>query len=439
MADVTENREVATEPETPEIGEFSFLKGSANQIETPSADDGDWAEETNKVQNEITKAMDGRNLAFLLAAGCSSLIDETVDETDNELGVSTMEPLAKDFTDDVDGNKEWSIRRLDCDRLKKNLGIDIGEQYSENLEDLLMVLHASKLMVERGREDFPNYLPRVIDDTIDKLETFFFIKVNINLNSEGGGRVRKIYESFYKRILFRGKTQSRPWVFTTNYDLLNERSMDNLGIAFCNGFSGGLTRHFNPATFQTTVARQLDVSDQKWSALENFIYLGKLHGSINWFYDDESINLWPITEWASPRRMPKGRLMIYPTPAKVGQSLGSPYSDLFREFQGRIVREQSVLITIGYSFSDEHINNIIYQALSIPSFRLIIFADPNQTSNKDIQKLLNLGDPRIWIIGGGKTHYFKSVVDNFLPNEPEDKVNETIRSLTKALKDDGTS
>jgi len=42
-----------------------------------------------------------------------------------------------------------------------------------------------------------------------------------------------------------------------------------------------------------------------------------------------------------------------------------------REFQSRIVREQSVLITAGHAFGDEHLNNIIYQALTIPTFRLV--------------------------------------------------------------------
>ena len=65
------------------------------------------------------------------------------------------------------------------------------------------------------------------------------------------------------------------------------------------------------------------------------------------------------------------RVMIYPTPMKQNASFGSPYSDLFREFQARIVRDQSVLVVVGYSFNDEHVNNLIYQALTIPTFRLV--------------------------------------------------------------------
>ena len=126
---------------------------------------------------------------------------------------------------------------------------------------------------------------------------------------------------------------------------------------------------------------------------------------ISWVRDDAHA-LWPFKE-VVPDAESSQQMMIYPTPAKEGQSLGSPYSDLFREFQGRVVREQSVLLVMGYSFSDEHINNIIYQALTIPSFRLIIFADPD--SEGDIAKIKALEDPRIWIIGGSnKEHFFNN-------------------------------
>ena len=98
----------------------------------------------------------------------------------------------------------------------------------------------------------------------------------------------------------------------------------------------------------------------------------KLHGSITW--TEDAHGLFPSRElW--PTHAPS-KVMIFPTPAKQNSSLGSPYMDLFREFRSRIVREQSVLITAGYSFGDEHLNNIIYQALTIPTFRLIIFVDP---------------------------------------------------------------
>src|SRR5690606_34844689 len=83
-------------------------------------------------------------------------------------------------------------------------------------------------------------------------------------------------------------------------------------------------------------------------------------------------------------------MLIYPTPAKQNASFAAPYSDMFREFQTKAVQEQSALVTIGYGFGDEHVNNIIYQALTIPTFRLVIFAKPelgDPVANKHIKML----------------------------------------------------
>jgi len=128
--------------------------------------------------------------------------------------------------------------------------------------------------------------------------------------------------------------------------------------------------------------------------------------------------------------------MIHPTPLKQNASMGSPYSDLFREFQKKLMQNNNVLITIGYSFSDEHINNLIYQAFTIPSFRLIVLGD--KKTSKEIEKLQSLDDPRIWIIGGeledkSKLHYFKGFVEKILPDLSNDEIDKKIENAVRKL------
>ena len=107
------------------------------------------------------------------------------------------------------------------------------------------------------------------------------------------------------------------------------------------------------------------------------------------------------------------------------------------------MQNNNVLITIGYSFSDEHINNLIYQAFTIPTFRLIVLGDHNE--NKAIEKLQSLNDPRIWIIGGeledGKfLHFFDEFVGKILPDLSNDdldkKMDDTISALIRKIKDE---
>ena len=76
-------------------------------------------------------------------------------------------------------------------------------------------------------------------------------------------------------------------------------------------------------------AEQLDVASRKWTAVDAFVYLCKLHGSVTWTEDDHG--LFPIKEVWPPEST--NQMLIYPTPAKQNSSLGSPYADLLLEGQ----------------------------------------------------------------------------------------------------------
>ena len=129
--------------------------------------------------------------------------------------------------------------------------------------------------------------------------------------------------------------------------------------------------------------------------------------------------------------------MIYPTPLKQNASFSSPYADLFREFHRNIVADQSVLFTIGYSFGDDHINSIIFQALTVPNFKLIAFVSLNQKGV--IEKLRELNDPRIWIIEGDENgdgniaYHFETIVNYFMPEPPGKKVDDAIKKVIEEV------
>ncbi|SLN72273.1 hypothetical protein OCH7691_03448 [Oceanibacterium hippocampi] len=318
--------------------------------------------------------------------------------------------------------------------LLQKFGIDISaKDYSRNLERLMELLFSFRFSLARSSLKEAKAELSTINSVINKVKHFLWNKCTGGAFAKGDNTVMALYESFYRKLVLRDRSLPRPWVFTTNYDLFNETAMDRLGLPYANGFSGVVERRFNPATFRYALAEQLDVASRKWSAVDGFVYLGKLHGSISWTEDDHG--LFPIREIAISQ--PPGKVMIFPTPAKQNSALGSPYADLFREFQSRVVREQSVLFTIGYAFGDEHINNIIYQALTIPTFRLVIFADP--TLPGEIAKLRELNDPRIWIIGGDgpdvgrKAHYFDTVIEEFMPQRPSERIDDAVKKVLDAI------
>ncbi|EDO0214679.1 hypothetical protein GL344_15405, partial [Listeria monocytogenes] len=159
-----------------------------------------------------------------------------------------------------------------------------------------------------------------------------------------------------------------------------------------------------------------------WNRVDHFYNLYKIHGSISWKKSEDKI--YEI----SMKEIDKSSLenvMIYPTPLKDRSTLMVPYTDLMRSFQDNLTQKNSVLITLGYSFGDDHINRIILNNLSIPSFRLIILGDTEYENNADekietnIGKIKNMDDSRITIINSkNKIHYFNNFVEKLMPAIP---------------------
>ena len=425
--------------EVEEERKFQFLRdGDAEPSEL------DWNKGIESARKAISEAMNAKNIAFLLGAGCSSLMKDK-----KELGIATMAPLAKEFCGETIEARAagfysdpptagavpapWRLTKDELDYLDA-LGVDLAKDYSRNLERMMEVLFAQRFVLRQSENPDLHPYRAVLDGIIKKVQDFLWTRVTQGaFATEGDTTVRDLYERFYKKLVLRDRSLPRPWVFTTNYDHFSELAMDRLGIPYANGFSGVVERRFNPAIFRYALAEQLDVASRKWTAVDAFVYLCKLHGSVTWTEDDHG--LFPIKEVWPPEST--NQMLIYPTPAKQNSSLGSPYADLFREFQSRIVREQSVLITAGYAFGDEHLNNIIYQALTIPTFRLVIFAAPD--TDGEIAKLRALRDPRIWIIGGNgpadgtRAHYFDMIVEHFMPQRPSDRIDDAVRKVLSEL------
>lgn len=408
---------------------FSFVRNGDHGTQQLNWDNG-----PEQVRKALAEALGARNVAFLLGAGCSSMVIDGV-----ERGIPTMAPLAKEFCGTLAGddagaadNAPWAFDSSDV-RCLAGHGLTLTGEYARNLERLMETLYALRFVLARSDDSGDADEVANVYSMIAKVQNFLWERCTDGAFSKGDDSVLDLYESFYRRLVLRDRSLPRPWVFTTNYDLFSERAMDRLGLPYANGFSGVVERRFNPAMFRYALAEQLDISNRKWSAVDGFVYLCKLHGSISWTEDDHG--LFPIREtW--PQTAPS-KVMIFPTPSKQNSSLGSPYSDLFREFQSRIVREQSVLITMGYAFGDEHLNNIIYQALTIPTFRLIMFADPD--ADGDIRKLRELRDPRIWMIGGpgpeggAPAHYFRTIVEHLLPRRPSDRIDDAVKLLLQTM------
>lgn len=252
------------------------------------------------------------------------------------------------------------------------------------------------------------------------------------------------HEKFLKSLMQRPLNLQRANIFTSNYDLAFEYAFDNLGVKYIDGFSGFHHRYFKPETFNYDIFYPGSTTAGKVQRIEKVVRYFKLHGSISWINDNQHTpsNIYGIEEMPIEliKRKAKedndnlyGNLMIYPTAVKKSYTLDLPYSELFRHFAHCISQPQSVLFTVGYSFYDEHFNDIIYQALSSPTFTLVIIDFNGCEKSAEIKRLKNLNDPRIIIIEGNYLGDFLTLANTLMPDfmdtSSEDKVTKTLNNL----------
>lgn len=342
------------------------------------------------LQTEIAQYLQIDNLSFLIGAGCSS---NKVDG--EETGIPGMEALYDDF---FDKNPKLSI-----------LKTEMKGKFDKNLEKLLEVMGAVQIVNSISTID------NDIDNKISQVQSFIRKRIQSGLN---GQVVKDIYKGFYTKITQRSR-KTPVSIFTTNYDLFNEIALDELGFPYNNGFTGTYRRKFNPISYNYMYVDNMNLNRDVWERVSTFFNLIKLHGSISWVRKHDEI-------WEQDYNdiQDNETVMIYPTPLKDRTTLMTPYSDLFRVMENKIVQRNSALIVLGYSFSDDHINRVILNGLAVPSFRLIIFG-----RGQNISKLISLGDSRITVVNSDdKIQYFKNFVEKVLPSIHPD-VEEVLKKL----------
>lgn len=241
------------------------------------------------------------------------------------------------------------------------------------------------------------------------------------------------YQTLIRKLLTRPLNLRRANIFTLNYDTLVEQAADAAGVVLLDGFTGVQCRVFRPESYEQDLYFPTETTEGRVHRFDRVLHLHKLHGSITWMTEEPNIDNPYGVRSADFDPQGSGPLLIYPTPAKYGEVLGLPYSELFRRFANSLTRPQSVLFVIGYGFGDQHVNAIIRQALAVPSFTLVI-VDPDPDS-EFVTELRNQGDRRVWIAEGERFGTFEGFVDEMLPDlHDEDirrKVLETYKAITR--------
>ena len=334
------------------------------------------------LKNEMSQYFQLDNLNFLLGAGCSSHIVD-----DEERGIPGMASLYKGFFEDNPGFKI--------------AGREAEPIFEDNLEKMLETMGAISVAGKVKSIDAD------IENKICTVQKYIRRRIIDGLH---GTEVLRFYHSFYMKTVARGRKNPIN-IFTTNYDLYNEQALDSLSFPYNNGFVGTYKRSFNPASYKYAYVEDMNLSKNVWERVPNFYNLFKIHGSISWVKNDNK-----IYEIDYEHINDDDTVMIYPTPLKDRTTLMTPYSDLFRTMETALLKKNSVLITLGYSFADDHINRLILNSLAIPTFKLVVFGRSDA-----ISRLIEMDDSRIIVINSDdKIHYFKNFVEKAMPDVQAD-------------------
>ncbi len=189
------------------------------------------------------------------------------------------------------------------------------------------------------------------------------------------------HRTFLSRIVRnRRSSLPRPRIFTTNYDLVIERALDELGYPYIDGFSGTVDRRLNLAFYGLDFHRVETTTQSVLARAEGALYLHKVHGSLNWrsFTDRDQVTGLESLEVKQGAGVAQDDdlVLIYPTSAKEGDTLAYPYSDLLRLLGDAVQQEDTAVLVAGYGFADPHINRLLLRSLATNPALNVFVADP---------------------------------------------------------------
>ncbi|MFO0986549.1 MAG: SIR2 family protein [Alphaproteobacteria bacterium] len=185
-------------------------------------------------------------------------------------------------------------------------------------------------------------------------------------------------------------------IFTTNYDLLIEQSLEACRVPYFDGFVGA-----NHAFFDLNSIEQ-DKVPSRWARV------WKLHGSVSWFQGEAGHVFRGYSGGSGARRL------IHPSHLKYEESRRMPYLAMMDRLRAFLKQEPAALFVCGYSFSDYHLNEILVQSLegnpSAACFALLfnqLEAYPNAAKLAKQRPNLNVLAPDEGTIGARRGKWMK--------------------------------
>jgi hypothetical protein len=225
-------------------------------------------------------------------------------------------------------------------------------------------------------------------------------------------------------------------IFTTNYDRLIEQGCDQAGLRIIDRFVGTLRPLFRNTRIELDYHYNPPGIRGEPRFMEGVVRLTKLHGSLDWRFDPTTRRIYRTDtpfgadeDHPSLPASPVDTVMIYPNPAKDVETTEYPYAELFRDFASASCRPNSVVVTYGYGFGDDHINRVLLDMLSVPSAHLVIIAFELEDRTKRF--LAQTRPAQVSLLVGKHFGSLTRLVDDYLPKPALDYITGRMSELLK--------
>lgn len=174
--------------------------------------------------------------------------------------------------------------------------------------------------------------------------------------------------SYLKPLIKLGDAPRGITVATLNYDLTVELACQHSHVAVDTGIA-----HW--------------IEHRRWRWQEKGVRLLKLHGSIDWCWERlpqerGDMPMFTVTHSTEPKSERRPPVLAFGTRNKLKPE--GPFLSLLGEFEGQL-QDSDHLIIVGYSFRDEHINEIVSRWTCEDKGHILTLVDPGVKENTNEQ------------------------------------------------------
>lgn len=297
---------------------------------------------------------DKKRIGFLFGAGSSLSRKSEKSLTVPAIGQMTTE--IEKTAGEVEGKYKTALEEIK---------IELGEQ-NFNIETILSNLEQKASFIGGGtlntliKADFENLIVEIKKNvrkmvSVHKVDDNKIATKNI---------VSELVHTDFANWIGQAERKYPIEIFTTNYDFLFELGLEHKEIPFYDGFCGSLRPFFNPES----------VEDFEFLAKQTKLW--KIHGSLGWHFDKDTEKILRVNP-------DDNDILIYPSSLKYKDSKKQPYESLLDRLSNFLKKDDSILITCGYSWGDEHINSRIISSLKTNKTSHVIGLIYDKYKNKD--------------------------------------------------------